>query len=270
VKEICQDLTDEYESLDAIVASLPEDRWELITPFYYWTIKTEIAHIAYFDGTARLAATDGEGFARHLKEEYQHKEVFRANHERMRAWSPAKVLGYWRQERKAMVDALFRLSPKDRLPWYGPTMSARSFATARIMETWAHGQDIVDTLGIDREPTNRLQHIAHLGVTTFGWSYANRGLQVPDVPFRVELTAPSGELWAWGPEDAKESVRGTAEDFCLVVVQRRHVEDTDLKVEGHVAREWMLIAQAFAGPPAKGPKPGERTGRPGHSILGVR
>jgi uncharacterized protein (TIGR03084 family) len=135
VKEICQDLTDEYESLDAIVASLPEDRWELITPFYYWTIKTEIAHIAYFDGTARLAATDGEGFARHLKEEYQHKEVFRANHERMRAWSPAKVLGYWRQERKAMVDALFRLSPKDRLPWYGPTMSARSFATARIMET---------------------------------------------------------------------------------------------------------------------------------------
>jgi uncharacterized protein (TIGR03084 family) len=74
----------------------------------------------------------------------------------------------------------------------------------------------------------------------------------------VELSSPSGEIWSWGPDDAAQSVTGTAQDFCLVVVQRRHVDDTDLQVEGDVVRNWMLIAQAFAGPPATGPKPGER------------
>ncbi len=261
MREICQHLTDEYASLDAIVAPLLEEEWGWITPFIGWSIKTEIAHIAFFDGTARLAATDPEAFSRHLKEEYKHGKVFRARQEEIRAWPPDQVLEFWRQERKTLVEALRPLSPKARLPWYGPTMSARSFATARIMETWAHGQDIVDTLGIEREPTHRLRHIAHLGVTTFGWSYANRGLDIPGVTFRVELSLPSGEVWTWGPEEADETVRGTAEDFCLVVVQRRHVEDTDLKVEGEVMRQWMLIAQAFAGPPADGPKPGERVGK---------
>jgi uncharacterized protein (TIGR03084 family) len=127
-----------------------------------------------------------------------------------------------------------------------------------MMETWAHGQDVADTLGIRRKPTDRLRHVAHIGVTTFGWSHVNRGLKVPEVAVRVELTGPSGDLWTWGPEDAKESVKGPAEDFCLVVVQRRHVDDTALQVKGDTARNWMHIAQAFAGPPVTGPKPGER------------
>lgn len=258
MKHICRDLNNEYEALDAIVTPFGKEQWNLITPFIDWSIKTEIAHIAYFDGTARLAATDAEAFSKHVEKVFQSEEAYYASQKKIRAWSPAKVLRYWRQERKALVEALERLNPKDRLPWYGPTMSARSFATARIMETWAHGQDIADTLGIERAPTNRLRHIAHLGVRTFGWSHANRGLEVPSVPFRVELTSPSGELWTWGPKDAAQSVCGTPEDFCLVVVQRRHVDDTNLKVEGDIVRNWMLIAQAFAGPPAVGPEPGER------------
>ena len=258
MKDMCRDLTDEYETLDAIVSPLREEQWNLITPFISWSIKTEIAHIAYFDGTARLAATDAMAFSRHVEEVFRSEEAYLESQKEIRAWPPNRVLDYWRQERKALVEALELLGPKDRLPWYGPTMSARSFATARIMETWAHGQDIVDTLGIERAPTDRLRHIAHLGVTTFVWSHANRGLEVPDVPFRVELVSPVGEPWAWGPEDAAESVCGSTEDFCLVVVQRRHVDDTDLKVEGDLVRNWMLIAQAFAGPPAQGPKPGER------------
>ena len=258
MKDLCRDLSDEYEALDAIVAPLREDQWNLITPFIGWSIKTEIAHVAYFDGTARLAATDAEAFSRHVEEVFKSEESYLESQKEIRAWPPAVVLDYWRQERRALTKALEPLGPKDRLPWYGPTMSARSFATARIMETWAHGQDIVDTLGIERAPTDRLRHVSHLGVTTFGWSHANRGLEVPDVPFRVELVSPSGKIWAWGPEDAAESVRGTALDFCLVVVQRRHVDDTDLKVAGDVVRHWMFIAQAFAGPPAQGPKPGER------------
>ena len=125
------------------------------------------------------------------------------------------------------------------------------------METWAHGQDIVDALGIRRKPTERLRHIAHLGVSTLGWSYSNRKMQVPVTPVRVELTGPSGDIWSWGPEEAKDKVKGPAEDFCLVVVQRRHVADTDLIISGETAQQWMSIAQAYAGPPTEGRKPGK-------------
>jgi uncharacterized protein (TIGR03084 family) len=124
------------------------------------------------------------------------------------------------------------------------------------METWAHGQDVADALGIERVPTDRLRHIAHMGVATFGWSYTNRQMKVPDTPVRVEITSPSGELWTWGPEDAQDMVRGPAEDFCLVVVQRRNVADTRLDIQGATARQWMSISQTYAGQPGAGRKPG--------------
>ena len=126
------------------------------------------------------------------------------------------------------------------------------------METWAHGQDIADALRIRREGTQQLRHIAHLGVSTFSWSFQNRQLAVPDTQVRVELTGPSGELWRLGPEDTEEFVRGPATDFCLVVTQRRHPSDTALETVGDTATQWLAIAQAFAGPAENGPKPGER------------
>jgi uncharacterized protein (TIGR03084 family) len=169
-----------------------------------------------------------------------------------------ELMGWWRRERTKMLEAYAAVGRKERLPWYGPPMSALSHATARLMETWVHGQDILDALRIRRINTDRLRHVAHLGVTTFGWSYTNRGLEVPQTQIRVELTAPSGDIWAWGPESGSEKISGPAEDFCLVVAQRRHVDDTHLEVVGEAAHDWMLKAQCFAGPPTDGPKPGER------------
>ncbi len=172
----------------------------------------------------------------------------------------AQTLNWWREERSALLDLLGKMNRKDRLSWYGPDMSAISFATARLMETWAHGQDIVDALGIVRKPTDRLRHIAHMGVSTFAWSYAVRQMEVPDTPVRVELTGPSGDLWTWGPEEAKDRVKGPAEDFCLVAVQRRHFSDTNLIITGDTARQWISIAQAYAGPAGSGRKPGLLSG----------
>ncbi len=258
MKDICRDLHDEQETLDAIVAPLSEAQWDLLTPFIGWTIKYEIAHLGFWDMAAKLAATDEAAFKDLIASMFASEDAYDESQRPLREGTPAHALDYWRRERNALVDALAACGPKDRIPWVGPTMSARSKATARIMETWAHGQDVADTLGIEREPTDRLRHVAHIGVTTFGWSHVNRGQEVPDTPVRVELTGPSGDLWTWGSEDATQSVRGPAEDFCLVVVQRRHVEDTSLDVSGDTARNWMLIAQAFAGPPVTGPKPGER------------
>jgi uncharacterized protein (TIGR03084 family) len=173
-----------------------------------------------------------------------------------RALAPEGLLDAWRSGRSRLAGAATTLSDDDRVAWYGPSMGARSFLTARLMEAWAHGQDIVDTVGGDRPPTDRLRHVAQLGVITRAWSYVNRRMEAPVGEVHVALEAPSGETWTWGPGDVADSVRGPAEDFCLVVTQRRHVDDTGLEVDGDVARDWLVRAQAFAGPPTDGPGPG--------------
>lgn len=126
-------------------------------------------------------------------------------------------------------------------------MSAMSFATARLMETWAHGRDVCGALGVEQVPTARLRHVAELGVRTRGWAFVARGLAVPGAPVRVELTGPDGADWLWGPDGAPDRITGSALDFGLVATQRRHPDDTALTIDGPHAKEWMEIAQAFAG-----------------------
>ena len=135
-------------------------------------------------------------------------------------------------------------------------MSTASAVTARLMETWAHGQDIADTLSIHRAPTNRLHHIAHLGIATRGFSYTVNGRLAPTSTVRVELISATGQEWSWGPLDGVDHIAGSAEEFCLVVTRRRHVEDTKLTTRGPHAREWMMIAQTYAGDPGSGRLPG--------------
>jgi uncharacterized protein (TIGR03084 family) len=257
MKAICTDLANEYEELDTVVAALDESGWKIMTLAEGWTVKDQIRHLAYYDERAKLAVTEPDAFAQHLADITTDPESHREALEKVgRELAVAELLNWWRQEREALLDALKPMDRKARLKWYGPPMSALSFATARIMETWAHGQDVADALGIERIPTDRLRHIAHLGVATFAWSYTNRRMKVPDSAVRVEVTSPSGELWTWGPEKAKDVVKGLAEDFCLVVVQRRHLDDTGLVVKGATARQWMSIAQTYAGLPGAGRKPG--------------
>jgi uncharacterized protein (TIGR03084 family) len=257
MKEICTDLAKEYEELDTIVAALDESGWNVMTPAEGWTVKDQIRHLAYYDERAKLAVTEPEAFDQHLADITMDPEGHRETLEKVgKELAVAELLNWWRQERRALLDALIPLGRKARLRWYGPPLSALSFATARLMETWAHGQDVADVLGIERVSTDRLRHIAHLGVATFGWSYTNRQMKIPDSPVRVEITSPSGELWTWGPEKAKDIVKGSAEDFCLVVVQRRNLAYTQLVIKGATARQWMSIAQSYAGLPGADRKPG--------------
>lgn len=261
MKDICRQLAEEHADLDEIVKSMGESKWDMITPFDDWTIREEICHIAYFDDKARLAATDPDGFQRDMVKIFEGvtsvDEFLAKTVKDLMKLSPEALMEFWINERTKMIKAIEVLDPRDKIAWYGPSMTAESFVIARIMETWAHGQDIADALKIKRTPTERLKHIAHLGVKTFGWSYKNRGLEKPGQTVRVELKSPSGEIWQWNPEQTQNSIRGSAEDFCLVVSQRRHIDDTRLMAEGTIAREWMTLAQVFAGPAENGPDAGK-------------
>lgn len=259
VQRVLDDLVAEQRALDAVVADLDPAQWALPTPSPRWSIADQIGHLTYFDTTATLAIVDPPAFVTHRGELVasfaDDLAVDGATLGAFRRLAPAEQLAEWRRHRDELEAAGRTLADDARVEWYGPSMGAKSFLTARLMEVWAHGQDVCDTVGARREPTDRLQHIAQLGVITRGWSYAVRGETKPDDEVRVELAAPSGAVWSWGPEGASESVTGPAEDFCLVVTQRRHVDDTTLSLHGHAARDWMTKAQAFAGGATSGPAP---------------
>lgn len=264
VSQVLADLLDEQAALDEIVAGLRHDQWATRTASPRWDVTDQIAHLTFFDRAAALAIGDPDAFA--TAKERLWGAAGRGDTgmdeftlAAVRALPVGERLGEWRAGRKALADAAAGLADGARVPWYGPDMGATSFLTARLMECWAHGQDVVDAVGARRPPSDRLRHIAQLGVLTRGWSYLNRGMQPPDAEIRVALSGPSGDVWGWGPEDATEVVRGGAEDFCLVVTQRRHLDDTSLQVEGPAAREWLTLAQAFAGPPTDGPVAGRFT-----------
>ncbi|MDR2991251.1 MAG: TIGR03084 family protein [Burkholderiaceae bacterium] len=259
---IAADLRAEYAELAALCRTLTFEQWHAQTAFYGWTPWDEIAHLCFFDETGLLAATDAAAFTRDTAALSGRlaagQEISAVARDKYRHLDGAGLLAHWEPIAARLADALSGLDPKARLPWYGPSMSARSFATARLMETWAHGQDVWDLLRRVRPATSRLRHIAHLGVTTYGWTFLNRKLPVPEpVPF-VALAAPGGETWTWGDAASSQFVRGMAGDFCLVVTQRRHWADTGLVVSEGAASRWMSIAQCFAGPPADGPAPGIR------------
>jgi uncharacterized protein (TIGR03084 family) len=171
------------------------------------------------------------------------------------ALPPPALLRRWRAGRAELAAALAAVPAGTRLPWYGPPMSAASMATARLMETWAHGHDVAEALDVPQPATHRLRHVAHLAVRTRDFAFTVHGLTPPQDAFAVRLTAPDGSIWSWGPADAAQSIEGTALDFCLLATQRRHRSDTGLVASGPDADRWLDIAQAFAGPPGAGREP---------------
>ncbi|MDY0813647.1 TIGR03084 family metal-binding protein [Kitasatospora purpeofusca] len=255
------DLRAESEVLDGLVAALAPDGWALDTPAAGWTVAHQIAHLAWTDDWSELAARDPGAFVADSRRIFG--ELLAAGTDPVEdgaahgaAEQPAALLTRWRTGRERLATALAAVPPGTSLPWLGPPMKAASMATARLMETWAHGQDVADALGAVREPSARLRHVAHLGVRTLGFAFTVHGLPAPQAPVRVELTAPDGGLWTWGPEGATDRVGGPALDFCLLVTQRRHRDDLALTAVGEVATAWLPIAQAFAGPPGKGRRSG--------------
>ncbi|MGW4897175.1 TIGR03084 family metal-binding protein [Kitasatospora sp. NPDC004240] len=255
--EVLADLRAESEELDALVAGLVPDAWAAPTPAEGWTIAHQIAHLAWTDDWAALSARDPEGFAERSGRVFGDLvaggvDPVEEGAARGADIDPPELLARWRAGREEVLAALGGAPADARLPWFGPPMKPASMATARLMETWAHGQDVADALGVSRAPSARLRHIAHLGVRTMGFAFTLHGLPVPQAPVRVELSGPDGGSWTWGPPDAADRVSGPALDFCLLVTQRRHRDDLALTATGETALAWLPIAQAFAGAPGKG------------------
>lgn len=253
MKEIVEDLKAEQQSLDNFLTSLRDAQWDLATLAEGWSIRDSVSHIAHIDEVAVQAIKgDNTPFELAMKIGMAFNEV---GPKRGRALNPGQILDWWRKVREIMNDELIKLDPKARIPWFALPMGARAFATARLMETWAHGIDCYDAARVEPVYTDRLRHIIFLGLQARPYAYQVNGLTLPDTPLCIELTLPSGKVWTQGPDGAENIISGNASDFCRVAVRRRHWRDTSLKVSGSDALKFMEIVQTYAGPPGSGRKP---------------
>ena len=257
-----EDLKAEGIALQSLLAGLTGTDWARPTPFKQWTPWDVVAHLHLSDQWAVASLQGPQAFKQSitplLAALNARKSLRDYTREHFHDRPGAEILASWRHCFDDLNRRLAGLDPKARLAWFGPDMGARSFVTARYMETWAHGQDIHDLLGQPRVYTDAIRAIATLGVKTYGFTFSNRRLPVPAPEPHVRLTAPSGAIWEWNPPSTTDRVEGLASEFCHVVTQGRNIADTQLAVTGEPARQWMAIAQCFAGPPETPPAPGTR------------
>ena len=255
------DFRDESEALHGLLEGRSEDQFSHPTRFKGWTTNDVIGHLYMWNRAADQSIFEPEAFAAFMGEvaDAVQSGGLRLFEQDWRGDLAGQDLrAAWREHYLEMADRLMAEDPKRRVRWAGPDMSIRSSVTARLMETWAHGQEVYDSLGVVREDADRIGNIAILGVNTFGWTFVNRGLEVPPHVPHVRLVAPSGAVWEWNADNDQDRIEGTATEFCQVVCQTRNIADTELEVSGDVARRWMDIAQCFAGRPEDPPPPGFR------------
>jgi enediyne biosynthesis protein E11 len=256
--DVFTDIITEGEALDKIVAGLDASQWALPTPAPGWTVKHQVAHLASVFRIAALAGSDPDLFVKATAG--ADKDFDAAVSEMLKPYLAAPtddLFARWRAEREAAVTALAALPPAQLVPWVARQLPASVLACAGMMELFAHGQDIADTVGAHREHTDRIGHLAWFATRNRDFGYQVRGLTPPQAPFRYELTAPSGATWEFGPADADQRITGPALDFCLLVTRRRHRDDLAVRATGADADQWLDIAQAYRGSPGPGRQPGQ-------------
>ncbi len=262
--KIGEELRDETAEFHAFLETLDEKDWATPGLFMQWTPWDVVAHLHFFDLASLAALGDLEGFETRRDAIIEGLAAKLSLSDQARRelgqYDAPTLLARWKQSCDDMATQLAESDPKRRLPWFGPDMGVQMFTTARYMETWAHSQAVYDSKKVERVHTDRIKNIVAIGIKTFGWTFVNRQLEVPGPPPHVRLTAPSGEIWEYNDPSTSERIEGDAVDFCQTVTQVRNVADTNLRVAGDVANQWMSIAQCFAGGAVDPPRPGYRTG----------
>ena len=245
MREILADLVAEQQSLDQMLQRIPDRDWRKVTPSKPWTVLDTISHLAATEALAEAVLT---GETAELEAARSHGDIDRLNEIAIaegRTKRPQEVIEWWRHNRAAVVDAMSRMSPQQRVPWFASDMSVRTLATTRLMETWAHGLDVQVALGKHADDTARLRHVAWLGWATLPYAFERAGEEYPE-PIRVELVGPGYARWVFGPEDGDAVVRGSASDWCRVVVQRMKAADAgNLTAIGERAETALRVARAF-------------------------
>jgi len=256
------DFKTECDAIAALLDPLSNTEFDSVTLFKGWTINDIIGHLHLWNIAADQTLTDPDAFQVFIKKTMgalmtgkTHKDTQNAY---FKGLKNRALFDAWKAYYPAMSERFAVSDPDGRVKWAGPDMSVKSCIIARQMEHWAHAQAIYDVLGQEREDKDSLKNVAHIGVTTYSWSFKVKGL-TPILPKPyVRLTAPSGAIWEWNDPQEDNKVEGSATEFSQVVAQCRNIADTSIVTTGKAATQWMKIAQCFAGGPETPPAQGVR------------
>ncbi|WP_225800889.1 TIGR03084 family metal-binding protein [Streptomyces sp. NK15101] len=258
LNDVLKALAADIDEVEDLVRDLDAADWNKPTPAPGWSIADQVAHLTFIFRLAKTAAADPDTFRGIAAQAAGNFDgAVNAALKQFNGFPPKELLARFRAEGDASVESLAAVPENSVVPWLVNPLPPAVLASAGIMELFGHGQDIADALGVRREPTERLRHLVFFAFLTRDFGYLSRGLTPPAEPFRIEVTAPSGEIWAYGPEDAANKVTGPAQDFCLLVTRRRHRDDLALVATGEEADRWLDIAQAYRGPAGEGRTPGQ-------------
>ena len=245
MREILSDLVAEQQSLDQFLQRVAIRDWDRATPAPGWSIRDTVSHLATFEEYAYNALAEG-GSRRGEADRYPTYEAFtEAGILPGREMRAQDVIEWWRGARAKVIEELSRSAPDTRVPWFKGDMSAKTFATTRLMETWAHGLDVYSSLDEECEDTIRLRHIAWLGWKSLPYAFELAGKEYSK-PVRIEVPGPQWSKWVFGPEDTDQVIKGQAGEWCRVAVQRMNPSDAEsLKAQGDVAETALLVARAY-------------------------
>ncbi len=260
--DVISALREEGEQFDRMVAALGADQYRLSTPAPGWTIAHQVAHLASIFGLAAMAAADAAAFrdfTAGLSSDFDANVA--AALAGFVSLPPDTLFTRWRGIKQQAEQALAAADPGEVVPWLVRPLPPAVLAAAGMMELFAHGQDVADALGVTPARTDRIRYLTEFAVRVWDFGYLARGLTPPAVPFRFELTAPSGARWEFGPADAEQRITGPAVDLCLLATRRRHRDDLALTASGSEADGWLEIAQAYRGSPGQGRAPGQFASR---------
>ena len=254
MREILSDLVAEQQALDQFLQRINERQWVLPTSAPGWSIKDVVSHLAYTERFAAQVLADGSSVVKKAKvtdiDTWTALGITEGREMRYQ-----QVIEWWRNSRADVVDALSRMEGTERVAWIDGDMSARAFATLRLMETWAHGLDVKDAmeglLTYDEEEedptldTSRIRHVAWLAHRMLPYAFAEAGEDYPESGIRLELMGPQYARWVYGPEDAPDIIKGIASEWCRIAVQRMDHSTASLKTEGEKAETAIMVVRTY-------------------------
>ena len=256
------DFRDECNAVYSILENLKEQDYEMPTQFKGWTFNNVIGHLHVWNYAADISLKDGDEWKNFANSAMQALGSGSSMNEFEQTITKGikgpELLSMWKEYYNDMTERFAVADPKKRVKWMGPDMSVRSSISARHMETWAHAQELYDSLGLDRINEDRIKNIVIIGNNTFKWCFTVHKKTLPSIRPYLKLTSPSGEIWEYNEISEEHKIEGLAEEFCQVVTQVRNIKDVNLKLTGDIAKEWMSVAQCFAGGAEQPPLPGTR------------
>jgi len=240
-------LAREQTGLQTELGNLATDDWFRPTPAKGWDVRDTVAHLADIDEIAIDTCTAGPRPLNDFAAQFASPEdttlwgVLRG-----RRRSGREVLTWWEDTSSRERDVLARVDAAMRIPW-GIGMRRPSLVTARLMETWAHGLDVREAVGLPVVDSDRLRHVAWLGYRALPYAFSFAGRERPPGELRVEVTSPSGdEIWEYGPADAPNRITGPAGELCRLFAHRiSRDEARGLAAEGDGAVAALEVARAF-------------------------